>query len=95
MTCVSGGATEPISPSKVTDLAIRQILADGAFDQGAIDLMTESYDAACKELALQESKYAAANETVARTVMQLVRDGQRDAAEIARRVVEATRAPRI
>lgn len=57
--------------------------------------MTEAYEAACKDLALSESKYAAANETVAHAVMQLVRDGQRDAAEIARRVVEATQSPRI
>jgi hypothetical protein len=75
-------------------MAIRRILADSAFDQGAIDLMVEAYEAICKELQLAESRYAPANEAVAQAVVRLVREGQRDAAEIVRRVVQTVQPPR-
>jgi hypothetical protein len=68
-------------------------LADGAFDQGAIDLMVEAYDLACKELQITNSPYEPANEAVAQAIIQLVRDGEREVAQIARRVVQSMLPP--
>lgn len=66
---------------------------DGAFNQEAIDLMVEAYDAACKELGLTNSPYEVANEAVARAIIELVRNGKRDAAEIAQHVVRSVQPP--
>ena len=81
-------------PHKDTNpLAIRRLSADGAFDQTAIDLMVEAYEAVCQELHLSESKYDPVNETVARSVMDLVRNGERDVERIAKNVIRALMPP--
>jgi hypothetical protein len=68
-------------------------LADGAFDQEAIDLMIAAYEAVCKELHLTNSPYAAANEAVARAVLELVSAGERDVQHILHRIVRSLRRP--
>ena len=70
-------------------MAMRRILADGAFDQVAIDLMSEAYDAICEQLRIAEHKHDPANETVALAVLDLVRDGERDVQRIKRLVVQS------
>ena len=70
-------------------MAMRRILADGAFDQVAIDLMIEAYDAICEQLRIAERKHDPANETVALAVLDLVRDGERDVQRIKRLVVQS------
>jgi hypothetical protein len=74
-------------------LAMRRMLAGGAFDQAEIDLMIEAYDTICRELHLAESKYNAANETVALAVMNLVRSGERNVKRITRQVLQSIQPP--
>jgi hypothetical protein len=69
------------------------MMADGAFDQAAIDLMIEAYESICQELHLTESKYHPANEAVANAVIALVREGERDVQRIAQCVVQSVRPP--
>jgi hypothetical protein len=69
------------------------MMADGAFDQAAIDLMVAAYEKACKELHLTDSPYAAANEAVAAAIIEFVREGERDAVELVNRVVQRVQRP--
>lgn len=70
-------------------MAIRRLLVCGDFDQAEIDLMIEAYDGVCKELCISPTKYNPANEAVALGVVEFVREGERDLAEITRCVARS------
>jgi hypothetical protein len=74
---------------------IRDLADANSFDPETIALLVKSYELVCADLQIIPEKRPLAAETVALLVIELVREGERDAECLVRRSLQALRQPRI
>ena len=69
-------------------MAIYRLLQQSAFSQDDIDRMAKAYEACLKALGV-ENRSGPLSEKVARLIIEIAQTGERDPAEMERRVLKA------